>query len=340
MFRLFVSALGDLFRSRASLEAEIVGLRQQVAVLKQRLGKRRVRVSWRGRMFWVGLSKVWPGWRIALVIVRPETVLRWHREGFRAYWRWKSRPRGGRPRVDRETRELIARMQRENPLWGAPRIHGELLMLGIDVSESTVSKYLGRVPRPPSQSWRTFVRNHLHQSIAIDFAVVPTIRFSLLYVCVVLDHGRRRILHVNVTANPTAAWAAQQVVEALPWETNAKFLFRDGDGIYGEEFERRVKGVGLEQVVTARASPWQNAYCERVVGTLRRECLDHVVAINERQLKRVLDEYVRYYNASRTHLSLAKDSPEGRRASSGRGGAIVAFPEAGGLHHRYERMAA
>ncbi|HEY2774835.1 MAG TPA: integrase core domain-containing protein [Candidatus Binatia bacterium] len=340
MFRLFVSALCDLFRSRASLEAEIVVLRQQVAVLRQRLGSRRVRLSWRDRMFGVGLSRVWPGWRAALVIVRPETVLRWHREGFRAYWRWKARPRGGRPRVDRETRELISGLQRENPLWGAPRIHGELLMLGIDVSESTVSKYLGKSPRPPSQSWRTFVRNQLHQSIAIDFAVVPTIRFSLRYVCVVLDHGRRRILHVNVTANPTAAWAAQQVVEALPWETNAEFLFRDGDGIYGEEFTRRVTGLGLQQVVTARASPWQNGYCERVIGTLRRECLDHVVAINERQLKGVLDCYVRYYNQSRTHLSLAKDSPAGRKRASRWGGAVVAFPEAGGLHHRYERLAA
>lgn len=329
MFRLFVSALRDMFRSRASLGAEIVGLRQQVAVLKQRLGRGRVRLSWRDRMFWVGLSRLWPGWRTALVIVRPETVLRWHREGFRAYWRWKARPRGGRPRVDRETRELIARLDRENPLWGAPRIHGELLMLGIDVSESTVSKYLGKAARPPSQSWRTFVRNHLHQSIAIDFAVVPTIKFSLLYVLVVLDHERRRILRINVTANPTAAWTAQQVVGGLPWETSACFLFRDGDGIYGEEFARRVKGLGLQEVVTARASPWQNAYCERVIGTLRRECLDHVVAINERQLKRVLDDYVRYYNESRTHLSLAKDSPTGRKRASWRGGAVVAFPEAG-----------
>jgi putative transposase len=340
VFRLFLSVLRDLFRSRASLEAENCALRHQVAVLRQRLGRRRVRLSWRDRMFWVGLSRVWPNWRSALVIVRPETVLRWHREGFRAYWRWKSRPRGGRPRVDRETRELIARLHRENPLWGAPRIHGELLMLGIDVSESTVSKYLGKATRPPSQSWRTFVRNHRHQSIAIDFAVVPTIRFSLLYVCVILDHGRRRILHVNVTANPTAAWAAQQVVEALPGETDVRFLFRDGDGIFSPEFEHRVTNLGLQQVVTARASPWQNAYCERVIGTLRRECLDPVVALNEQQLKRVLDDYVRYYNGSRTHLSLAKDSPMGRKRCSREGGAVVAFPEAGGLHHRYERMAA
>jgi len=215
-----------------------------------------------------------------------------------------------------------------------------LVMLGIDVSESTVSKYLGKAPRPPSQSWRTFVCTHLHQSIAVDFAVVPTIRVSLLYVCVVLEHGRRRILHVNIAANPSSAWAARQVVEALPWKTEARFLFRDGDAIYGEEFERRLRGLGLKQIVTARASPWQNAYCERVIGTLRRECLDHVIAINEGQLKRVLDDYVRYYNASRTHLSLAKDSSAGRPVSLGRGGAVVAFPEAGGLHHRYERMVA
>ncbi len=222
VFRLFVSALGDLFRSRASLEAEIVALRHEVAVLKQRLGRRRVRLTWRDRMLWVGLSRVWPDWRSSLVIVRPETMLRWHRESFRAYWRWKARPRGGRPRVDRETRELIARLHRENPLWGAPRIHGELLMLGLDVCESTVSNYLHELPRLPSQNWRTFVRNHIRQSVAVDLAVVPTIKFSLLYVFVVLDHERRRIFHINVTATPTAQWAAQQVVEALPWETNVR----------------------------------------------------------------------------------------------------------------------
>ena len=288
VFRLFLTTLFDPFRSRASLEAETVALRHQVAVLKQRLGSRRIRLSWRDRMFWACLSRVWRGWRSALVIVQPETVLRWHREGFRAHWRWKSRPRGGRPLVDRETRELIVRLQRENPLWGAPRIHGELLMLGIEVCESTVSKYLRKLQRPPSQTWRTFVHNHLHQSVAVDFLVVPTIRFSLLYVFVVLDHRRRRILHVNVTANPTAEWTAQQVVEALPWETNVRFLFRDGDGIYGEAFQSRIEGLGLQEVVTAPASPWQNAYCERVIGTLRRECLDHVVAINEHQLKSVL----------------------------------------------------
>lgn len=340
MLRQLLSILRDLFRSRASLEAEIVALRHQVAVLKQRLGSRRVRLSGRDRMFWALLSQAWPGWRTALVIVQPETVLRWHRVGFRAYWRWKSRSRGRRPLIDRETRELIVRLQRENPLWGAPRIHGELLMLGIEVCESTVSKYLRKLPRPPSQTWRTFVHNHLHQSVAVDFLVVPTIKFSLLYVFVVLDHRRRRILHVNVTANPTAEWAAQQVVEALPWETNVRFLFRDGDGIYGNAFQLRIEGLGLKEVVTAPASPWQNAYCERVIGTLRRDCLDHVVAVNEQQLKRVLDSYVVYYNRTRTHLSLAKDAPISREPYLTRGGTVVAFPEAGGFHHRYERIAA
>jgi putative transposase len=340
MLRLFILTLLDAFRSRTALEAEVAALRHQVSVLKRRLGSRRVRLTWRDRMLWVLFSRIWSGWRTGLAIVQPETVLRWHREGFRAYWRWKARPRGGRLLVDRETRELIARLQRENPLWGAPRIHGELMMLGIEVCEATVSKYLRKLPRLPSQSWRSFVYNHIHQSVAVDFLVVPTIKFSVLYVFVVLDHRRRRILHVNVTANPTADWAAPQVVEALPWETHVRFLFRDSDQIYGDAFQSRIDGLGLQEVVTAPASAWPNAYCERVIGTLRRECLDHVVAINEQQLKRVLDSYVVYYNRARTHLSLAKDAPAGRLSSSRKGGAVVAFPEVGGLHHRYERLAA
>ncbi len=214
-------------------------------------------------------------------------------------------------------------------------------MLSLKVAESTVSSYLRRLPRPPpSQTWCTFIENHLHQSIAIDFAVVPTFRFSLLYVFVVLDHHRRRILHINVTAHPTAAWTAQQVVEAVPWELNPRFVFRDGDGSYGEAFQRRVAGLGLEEVVTAPGSPWQNPYCERVIGTLRRECLDHVLAVNERQLQRVVTSYARYYNRTRTHMSLDKDAPEGRSRSVRREGTIIGHAEVGGLHHRYERMAA
>ena len=203
-----------------------------------------------------------------------------------------------------------------------------------------MSAYLRHLSRPPSQTWRTFVANHLHESIAIDFAVVPTLRFSLLYVFVVLDHHRRRILHVAVTDHPTEAWTAQQLVEALPWEPSARFVFRDGDGIYGEVFQHRISGLELEEVVTARGSPWQNPYCERVIGTLRRECLDHVIAINERQLQRVVTTYAGYYNRSRTHLSLEKDAPEGRKKCSDSSGVVVAYPEVGGLHHRYDRMAA
>ncbi len=296
MLRLLVAGFRDFLRSRASLEAELVALRHQVAVLRRRLGQRRLGLSDSDRRLWIGLARLWPEWRKALIIVQPETVLKWHRQGFRAYWRRKSGPGGGRPRIDSEVRRLIARMHHENPLWGAPRIHGELLMLGLKVAESTVSAYLRRLSRPPSQTWRTFVANHFHESIAIDFAVVPTLRFSLLYVFVVLDHHRRRILHVAVTDHPTAAWTAQQLVEALPWESSARFIFRDGDGVYGDAFQHRISGLELEEVVTARGSPWQNPYCERVIGTLRRECLDHVIAVNERQLQRVVKTYARYYN--------------------------------------------
>ncbi len=260
---------------------------------------------------------------------------------FRVYWRWKSRPRGGRPRIDAEIHDLIAHMARENPLWGAPRIHGELSMLGFCFSEATVSRYLRRSRRrPPSQTWRSFLRNHVYQSIAVDFMVVPTIRFSLLYVFVVLDHGRRRILHIAVTAHPTAEWTAQQLTEALPWTSSARFLIRDNDRIYGNVFRSRTAGLGLHEVVTARGSPWQNGYCERVLGTIRRECTDHVIAVGQRHLLRVVRAHAAYYNRTRTHLSLAKDAPEHRVAARDRTGPVTAFPEVGGLHHRYERLAA
>jgi transposase InsO family protein len=342
MLRLLIGVFRDLFRSQASLEAEIVTLRHQVAVLRRRLCRRKLQLTWADRALLVVVSRVWSGWRDALFIVQPETVLRWHRSGFRSYWRWKSRPRGGRPRIPPEVRELIARMHRENQLWGAPRIHGELLMLGIQVSESTVSNYLSTLPRRrPTQGWRTFLRNHLHETIAVDFAIVPTIRFKLLFVFVVLDLARRRILQLGVTAHPTAQWTGQRLAEALPWDSHVRFLIRDRDGIYrGHEFTTRAESLGLKPVVTARASPWQNGYCERVIGTLRRECLDHVIAVNERQVQRVLDEYRRYYNRTRTHLSLKKDTPDGRSAVGSGFGHVVSVPEVSGLHHRYDRVAA
>ena len=240
MIGLLLQSLRRTFRSRAALQAENLVLRHQLAVLRQRLGRRRLRLRATDRLLWIALSRVWPGWREALAVVQPATVVGWHRTMFRTYWRWRSRPRAGRPRVDAEIRELIARMARENPLWGAPRIHGELLMLGFRVSEPTVSRYLRPYRRrPPSQTWRSFVQNHLHQSIAVDFMVVPTIRFSLLYVFVVLDQGRRRILHIAVTAHPTAEWTAQQLTEALPWESSARFLIKDNDRIFGDAFRSR-----------------------------------------------------------------------------------------------------
>jgi putative transposase len=281
-------------------------------------------------MLWSLLSRVWPGWRRPLILVSPETVIRWHRRGFRLYWRWKSKSRPvGRPPIEREIRELILEMHRANPTWGAPRIHGELIKLGLSLAQSTLSKYLPRNRKPPSQSWRTFLRNHLQEAVAIDFAVVSTLRFGLLYVFVVLGLERRRLLHVNASAHPTAAWTAQQMVEALPEETALRYLIRDRDSIYGAEFRQRVAGMNLVELPIAPRSPWQNGYAERFVGSLRRECLDHVIALNERHVCRIVSSYARYYNRARTHLALAKDAPEQREYPGSSGADYIAFPEVG-----------
>jgi transposase InsO family protein len=287
------------------------------------------------------LSRLWSGWRRSLVIVKPETVLAWHRRGFKLYWRWKSRKRGpGRPKVSREVRELIRKMNLSNPGWGAPRIHGELLKLGIDVGETSVALYMVRHKRPPSQTWRTFLDNHLRQLVAVDFFVVPTLTFRILFVFVVLAHDRRRILHFNVTAHPTAAWTAQQIREAFPWDTAPRFLVRDRDGIYGKAFQDCVTAMGVEEVKTAQQSPWQNPYAERLIGSIRRECLDHVIVFNERSLRRILRSYVDYYHDCRTHLSLGKDSPATRKVQPPEIGRVIEMPVVGGLHHRYLRKAA
>ncbi len=336
-----LTSLRSLFRSRAALQAEVFALRHQLLVLERQRAGKRVPLRTSDRLLWVWLSKIWPGWRQALVLVEPETVLRWHRQGFRLYWSWKSRPKPpGRPPITGDVRELILEMHRANPTWGAPRIHGELLKLGITIAQSTVSKYLPRQRKPPSQGWRTFLRNHLRETVAIDFAVVPTATFRLLFVFVVLSLERRRVLHINVTAHPTAQWTAQQMVEAFPWETTARYVIRDRDRIYGTDFRRRVEGLGIDEVPTAPRSPWQNAYAERFIGSLRRECLDHVIVLNERHLGRILSQYARYYNRSRTHLALEKDAPEPRAVHECELGKVVAYSEVGGLHHRYERRAA
>ena len=272
-----------------------------------------------------------------MVIVRPETVLRWHRAGFRAFWRWKSRSRGGRPRIDPDLRDLIRRMSWENFLWGAPRIHGELLKLGYQVSQSTVAKYMVRRQGPPSQGWRTFLRSHAREIAAIDLFVVPTIGFKLLYALVILRLDRRLLVYTSVTATPTAEWIARQINEAFPWDEAPGYLIRDNDGAYGEVFRRRLRVIGIRDRPIAPRSPWQNGSVERLIGSLRRECLDHVLVLGERHLRHVLSIYATYYNHTRTHLALGKDAPNRRPIETS--GAIAVLPILGGLHHRYARMA-
>lgn len=332
---LFLFVSGCL-RSHANLAAENVALRQQLAVLRRSV--KRPKLTRSDRLFWTVLQRIWPGWRGALLLVKPDTVLRWHRSGFKLFWRWKSR-KLGRPRVDPEIRNLVRKMAIENPTWGAPRILGELRKLGFNVSETTVAKYMPKVEKPSSPTWRSFLTNHSHKICACDFFVVPTLTFGLLYVFVALSHERRRIDRVNVTQRPTAEWTGQQLREAFPWDTAPKYLIRDNDGIYGHDFTRIVEAIGINEVKTAPGSPWQNAYCERVIGTLRRECTDHIIPLSEKNLLRVLNECVAYYNSSRTHLSLDKDAPEHRPTQSpADSDNIISIPVLGGLHHRYERV--
>src|SRR5919198_1620331 len=335
-----LATLSSVFRSRAALEWENLALRHQIGVLR-RSTRKRPKLTPLDRLLWVWLSRVWSDWRSALAIVRPETVVAWHRKSFRLFWTWKVRcGQLGRPAVSRQVRDLIRRMCRENPTWGAPRIHGELLKLGIDIGETTVSNYMVRGRKPPSQTWRTFLENHLQQLVSIDFFTVPTIRFQVLYVFLVLAHDRRRILHCNVTAHPTAEWTGQQLREAFPFDQLPRYLLRDRDAIFGEEFRRQVKDMGIQEVLSTPRSPWQRAYVERVIGSIRRECLDHLIVLHEVSLRRILASYFQYYHRSRTHLSLGKDSPEPRPTLPLEMGRVVAVPQVGGLHHRYERRVA
>ena len=293
------------------------------------------------RLLWVWLSKLWPAWRQALVIVAPATVLRWQRRRFRRHWATLSgRAAAGRPPVDAALRALVRRMAGANPLWGAPRIHGELLKLGIDVAERTVSRLLPKRRSPPSQTWRTFLTNHVRDLVSIDFFTVPTARLRILFVFVVLAHDRRRVLHFNVTEHPTAAWTAQQIVDAFPEDSAPSYLLRDRDSVYGHVFRQRVKGIGMDEVLTAPQSPWQNPFAERLIGSIRRECLDHVLVLGERHLRRTLTRYLAYYHEARTHLSLDKDAPDGRSVERPERGSVISIREVGGLHHRYVRRAA
>jgi transposase InsO family protein len=333
--RLIFGMVGDLLRSQVALEAEILVLRQQLNVLR-RANPKRLRFVSIDRLIFGGVCRLFPKMYDALAIVRPETVIRWHRLGFRSYWRWKSRRRCGRPTVTVEIRQLIRQMSVANPLWGAPRIHGELLKLGIEVGQTSVAKYMVRRRGPPSQGWRTFLRNHADGIAAMDLFVVPTISFRLLYGLLIMGHGRRQFPWFGVTTHPTAEWIANQLTEACGWEQIPRYLVRDRDGAYGEIFIRRVRSIGIRDRPTSPRSPWQNAYAERLIGSIRRECLDHIVVFGERHLRHVLLSYMDYYNGTRTHLSLNKDAPISRAAEAA--GRILSYSILGGLHHQYARV--
>ena len=333
--RLIWYALIGLFRSRAALEAENLVLRHQLNVLRRKCPKR-VALSSIDRLLLVGLYRLAPGVLEALRIIRPETLMRWHRAGFRAYWRWKSRPRGGRPRTAAEIRHLIHEMSVANPLWGAPRIHGELLKLGIDVGQTTVAKYMARRRRPPSQGWKTFLRNHADGIASMDLFLIPTISFRLLYGFLILRHSRRELLWLGVTAHPSAEWVARQLTEAYGWQQAPRYIIRDRDCVYGAVLARRLRAMGIRDRPIAPRSPWQNGCAERLIGSIRRDCLDHVVVFGEQHLRHLLKSYQKYYNEARTHLSLDKDAPIPRTVQTV--GQTLAVPILGGLHHQYIRV--
>ena len=288
------------------------------------------------RVILVRLYRLFPSVLSAITIIQPDTIIRWHRTGFRLYWRWRSRSRGGRPKVAMEIRHLIRDMSLANRLWGAPRIHGELLKLGIEVAQSTVAKYMARSGRGPSQTWKTFLLNHAAGIAAMDFLIVPTVGFRLLFVLVILRHQRRRLISLTVTTNPTAEWIAHQITDAFPWNEAPEHLIRDRDASYGHAVTRRLSAMGIRDHPTAPRSPWQNGHAERLIGSIRRECLDHIVVFGEAHLRRILAAYADYYNELRTHLSLGKDSPPIGLIQ--RYGKIAAWPILGGLHHQYCRM--
>jgi transposase InsO family protein len=333
--KLIWCAFAGLFRSWASLEAENLVLRHQLNVLRRK-SPARIAFSGFDRMVFAGLYALAPSILDALKIVKPDTVIRWHRAGFRAYWRWKSRSRGGRPRTPTEIRQLIHEMSTANPLWGAPRIHGELRKLGIAVGQTTVAKYMPKWRRPPSQGWKTFLHNHADGIASMDLFVVPTISFRLLYGLLILQHARRELVGLAVTAHPTTEWIARQFTEAFGWRDAPRYVVRDRDRLYGQEFIRRVRAMGIRDRPISARSPWQNGYAERLIGSIRRECLDHVVVFGEPHLRNLLRSYQQYYNECRIHLSLDKDAPHSRPVTAH--GRIAVSPVLGGLHHRYCRI--
>ncbi len=337
--QVLLTTVASAFHTRASLRLENLALRHQLTVYQRSAVKPRIQSV--DRVFWSWLSRVWSGWRGALAFVQPRTIITWQRKRFRDHWaRLSEKRKPGRPPVSPEIRQLIRRMSKANPHWGSPRIVGELEKIGITVAKSTVEKYMVRKRKPPSLTWRAFLSNHAKDLVSIDFFVVPTVRFEVLFVLIVLARHRRRIVHFGVTQHPTAEWTAQQIVNAFPWDEAPSYLLRDRDSIYGAHFRKRVKNMGIEEVLIAARSPWQNPFVERVIGSIRRDCLDHAIVFSQEHLRRILRSYFAYYHDWRTHLSLSMDCPEPRAVQPAKAGDIIEIPEVGGSHHHYERRTA
>jgi transposase InsO family protein len=333
LLSFFLTLLASSFKSKSRLEAENAALRHQLIVLRRKVCGR-VQLTNGDRLFLVLLYRWFPSVLKTITIIRPETLVRWHRAGFRRYWRWKSRPLGGRPQIAADLRALIRRMSAENPLWGAPRIHGELLKLGFEVAQSSVAKYMVKRCGPSSQGWCTFLRNHAPDIAAMDLFVVPTIGYDLLYALVIVRLARRDLVWINVTPHPTTDWIARQITEAFPWNEAPRYLIRDRDRVYGAPVRHRLRAMGIRD--KPPGSPWQNGFAERLIGSIRRECVDHVVVLGEAHLRRILTKYAAYYNELRTHRSLNKDAPIYRAIQHV--GRIVSAPVLGGLHHHYCRI--
>ncbi len=327
----------QLFTTKQGLILENLMLRQQLNIYKRK--NKRPKLENIDRIILVWISRVFSKWKSVLVVAKAATLIGWHRKGFKLYWKRKSR-RVGRPNIDWELIKLIRKLQKENSTWTAQRIQGELVKLGLDVSDNTVAKYMRKSKSDDGkrQRWLTFLRNHAKHIVGIDFLVARTIFFRSIHVFVAISHDRRKILHFALTANPHSQWAIQQLRETFAFDETTKYVIRDNDGIYSNEFKQTIKRFGLKDTPTAPRSPWQNPFAERVIGTLRRECLDHMIILNEIHLYNILHEYIfEYYNVSRTHMSLGKDSPEHRTIQ--KDGKIVSKPILGGLHHIYSRAA-
>jgi putative transposase len=339
VFSALMAYVVSHFRSYESLRLENMALRHQLAVYHHTVTRPKLRPV--DRLFWAWLSRLWPAWQRALEFVQPRTVIAWQKHRFRDYWRRLSQSgKPGRPAIAHEVCDLIQDMWRSNPLWGSPRIVGELRKLDITVAKSTVEKYRPRVRKPPSPTWKAFLHNHVKDLVACDFFTVPTASFKVLFVFIMLAHERRRIIHCNLTEPPTAQWTAQHIVEAFPWETAPRSLLRDRDVIDSRAFQQRIQNMGIEEGTTAPRSPWQHPYCERVIGSMRRDVLEHVIVLNARHLRRLLTASIASYHRFRTHLSLAMDCPHPRAVAPPATGGVIALPEGGGLHHHDERQAA